>query len=365
MQSYDIQGNGYLTGFVNRLGKTNWAAISLITNVNEYKHDRPLNIFFSSSWAPLQDIASILPTLIDECRGGENSDLVVMNFDWTADSAVMCEYVEKDERSAALLEDASAVYAKKGFGKKGLMVSNIDSSIFPFATRHDSMHRSIKNLAKDVALFIGRCRELAANKDPLERSRQNEDCLLDFDGLVDDGVMPNIGGFGSSGVQVYVKRRFTFTPLHDEIGNSEAVNLMAADSGNGLAIWIGVSLDELCAKYGFQALLRFMKTTAPSPNPKKWAVVKMIQRWIKDGIHLFAALQIPGYAVQSGTRQCAHLVLTFGDNIYQVAWNNSLSAKGIMASLAFWRYVLEFEGRTFGLVKQDGNGGSLTRAVLP
>lgn len=90
----------------------------------------------------------------------------------------------------------------------------------------------------------------------------------------------------------------------------------------------------------------------------------MIQKWIKDGIQLFAVLQTPGYAVQSGTRQCAHLVLTFGENIYQVAWNNSLSPKGIMASLAFWRYVWEFEGR-FGLVKQDGNGGSLTRAVLP
>eukprot|EP00742_Colponemidia_sp_Colp-10_P033701 GILJ01046496.1.p1 GENE.GILJ01046496.1~~GILJ01046496.1.p1 ORF type:complete len:103 (+),score=8.45 GILJ01046496.1:123-431(+) len=75
--------------------------------------------------------------------------------------------------------------------------------------------------------------------------------------MIDTGRLPVISGFGFQGLQVYYKSNVAFTPLHDEIGYCEAVNLMLKSSV-GVAFWLGVHLSDMHEQHSRQQTIDFM-----------------------------------------------------------------------------------------------------------
>lgn len=159
-----------------------------------------------------------------------------------------------------------------------------------------------------------------------------------------------IGGFGTRSAQLYVKSGFTCTRLHDELGWSSAVNYMLRGS-QGVALWIAFNLLELMPLLSNKAaLLDSMETEDIS------VFVQKLWKWRSHLPSLSFAWQTPGTTVFSPSgRGSAHLVVTVGHLVEQVAWNRTFTEDGVRACLEFWE---EYEPVTF-------NCGLATLHVIP
>jgi len=179
----------------------------------------------------------------------------------------------------------------------------------------------------------------------------SDDTTLHFWDAVLTTPETSIGGFGTTAAQLYVKAGFTCTMLHDELCWSSAVNYMLRGSV-GTALWIAFNLNEVMPLMGHDkaTLLEYMETSDVA------IFVRQLWAWRTDLPSLTFAWQTPGTTVYSPSGHgSAHLVITAGHLIEQVAWNRAFSETGVRACLEFWQ---DFEPVPF-------NCGLATLYVVP
>lgn len=174
--------------------------------------------------------------------------------------------------------------------------------------------------------------------------------------LWDDRTSTPISGFGTRGSQLYIKVGLTFTPLHDEIGWSSAVNYMLPGS-DAVALWVGVSLKEIQAIVDDKTKLA---SWTEEQNPLTMLSNLLdVQQTARDNGKVVPTLeyiwQQPGELVisPSGTGH-AHFVITVGNYAEQVASNVDSSDRGIEECVDFWSSEPE----------KYHNSGMVTSALL-
>ena len=168
------------------------------------------------------------------------------------------------------------------------------------------------------------------------------DDAIDWDCVLHDPSQHAISGFGSHGIQLYIKSGFTITLLHDELLWSSAVNLMTAHS-RGCSLWISFQwLDA--AKHFTLNQLQEMTT--------QHRVCQLLYDLVKGKVPLFYFYQGSGILVESpyGTGS-VHIVISSGDYIEQLAFNRNFSTTGGLKCLWFWSQQY----------RQEFNSGSATR----
>jgi len=149
---------------------------------------------------------------------------------------------------------------------------------------------------------------------------------------VDDVFGMVVPGFGCRGVQVFLKQGLCVTMLHDEIGWCSALNYMSIRS-RGAALWLGLNMHKASVKLSKDDLRRLINATS-------FNLSDFLSKLRKLGLSPSMQLQTPGTCIYSpnGTGS-AHIVLTVGSWVEQVAINYSLSPSGLRAANMFWEYV--------------------------
>jgi hypothetical protein len=169
---------------------------------------------------------------------------------------------------------------------------------------------------------------------------------------------PPIDGFGVKGLQIYFKRGFCITWIHDELLWSSALNFMMPNSV-GAALWIGI---------GLHCLKQYLNMTQidiwfARQNPDILEVGKLLDVLIATGIPIEYVWQHPGQLVASPPGgAAAHLVISYGVFATQLAWNFSCNLVDMTPCLSFWGEP--HTGRDFDHYYQY-NGSMATRTVLP
>eukprot|EP00742_Colponemidia_sp_Colp-10_P012864 GILJ01014482.1.p1 GENE.GILJ01014482.1~~GILJ01014482.1.p1 ORF type:complete len:533 (+),score=35.79 GILJ01014482.1:204-1802(+) len=270
---------------------------------------------------------------------------------------ISCDAIEDEDGRYAALK--SSFLRSKRRPHYGLMLPNVDAQSFPF---EPSTWQTVQHCSHQVAAFVSGLMDQTttaststsasvASVESLEALEQDRR-ILSYDDLMDRKQLPFIGGFGSRGLQVYYKSNLAYTPLHDEIGHSQAVNLMLKSSV-GVAFWFGVHLTDMSEQYTRRQILNFMMF---EKEKNENCVFDMIRDWIDSGVRVWLCVQTPGTAVVSGTFNApAHMVLTLGERVTQIAWNQGFSVRGMISCLEFWRNQTE----------TDLNSGAATRKILP
>eukprot|EP00743_Colponemidia_sp_Colp-15_P005854 GILK01006293.1.p1 GENE.GILK01006293.1~~GILK01006293.1.p1 ORF type:complete len:361 (-),score=28.52 GILK01006293.1:497-1579(-) len=315
--------------------------------IDRYDCQRPLNLFSSVEELENEDISEIIPTLKDLITA--NKDIRLFGHRWSQtveNDALPNIFVQevKGKKKKELLQGFTMAASSARFrlptpsaGPEqahfdGFMVPNLDNEIFPLQERHESLYSALVRTAQKMAQKIARARRsfteslkiwdgLSNFKDTLAAAKDDSQMIL-FDEMVGKKWLPQIGGFGKTGLQIYVKHGLAYTPLHDEIANSAAINMMSSCS-NGVAFWFGFRLRELLLKYGEQEVMAFMELSSGL------RLFQLLRKWLNDGVEVWCVPQLPGFTVQSATLDYCHLVLTIGETCFQVAWNNSVSTYGI------------------------------------
>lgn len=137
-----------------------------------------------------------------------------------------------------------------------------------------------------------------------------------------------ISGFGTNGIQLYVKCGFTITLLHDELLWSNAVNVMTSHS-KGCSLWISFDAIDACQYFTIPQISEMME----SHN-----VFTLVKALVNSGINLSYFYQTPGTMVESPVGNGSmHIVITHGDYIEQLAFNNLFSVEGGQRCLWFWK----------------------------
>jgi hypothetical protein len=176
--------------------------------------------------------------------------------------------------------------------------------------------------------------------------------------MCDHVFTPPLDGFGLGGLQVYFKHGFCISWLHDEVLWMAALNHMMKDS-IGCALWIAIGLHDL------KQTLSIMKIDdlLVRKDTSLMEVGKLLDELIKSGTHIEYVFQRPGQLVSSPAGiGAAHLVISNGTFISQLAWNLSFTIPGAIECLSFWGE--QATDRDFGHVFLD-NGSQATRAVIP
>lgn len=142
-----------------------------------------------------------------------------------------------------------------------------------------------------------------------------------------------ISGFGTDAVQFYAKSGLTATLLHDELAWSSAINYMSQQS-RGVALWIGVSLHELSAHYSKEQIKALL---TEQQVPKLLDELHALRKQLPS---LTYTWQHPGDIITSPAAQgAAHVVITIGTLVEQLAWNVSTTVGGIQRCVEFWDAV--------------------------
>eukprot|EP00743_Colponemidia_sp_Colp-15_P009497 GILK01010385.1.p1 GENE.GILK01010385.1~~GILK01010385.1.p1 ORF type:complete len:511 (-),score=56.15 GILK01010385.1:688-2010(-) len=328
----------YVDVFRKRLGEVYFAKLHLVDRANELRCERPLNLVCSKSWTNVQHV-----TNADMARSIANHvDIDMFAHTWRNDS-ILVQRVEANR--ASVLSDS--LLAKKR-ARYGIMVPNVGNDIFEFDR---NVWNGFQASAREISSTISALKRHAQPTSVDGSEARFQDSLVSsYDEMQEKGWLPALGGFGISGLQLYLKDQLAYTPLHSEIGCCEATNFMLHNSG-GLAFWIGVHLSQLEQFYSKQELAGF-STYEKDGN----LVFQRIREWLDKGVDVWLAIQAPGYAVHSGTFNCpAHLVLTLGQRVTQIAWNHGISARGMTSCLDFWK----------GHEETTANNGTSTRKILP
>lgn len=142
-----------------------------------------------------------------------------------------------------------------------------------------------------------------------------------------------ISGFGTEAVQFYAKTGLTVTMLHDELGWSSALNYMTRAS-NGVALWIGVNMNELAAHFS-KTQLKDMLNQEQVPQ-----LLSEFYRLRASLPSLKYAWQHPGDLISSPQEQgSCHFVVTVGSFCEQIAWNVASTVSGTAKCIDFWGKV--------------------------
>lgn len=105
-------------------------------------------------------------------------------------------------------------------------------------------------------------------------------------------------GCGAVGTQCSIKAGVAVTPLHDEIGNSSAVDVMSSD-GDAVALWIAIRLHdcfELCQK---STICGWMKQHDLSCLLRELLEMQQRAARVDQKFDMFYAWQFPGDVVYS------------------------------------------------------------------
>jgi hypothetical protein len=165
---------------------------------------------------------------------------------------------------------------------------------------------------------------------------------------------PPLDGFGIGGLQVYFKRGTGISWIHDELLWCSALNYMLKDS-KGCTLWIAIGLNDL------KQTLSMMDIDDLFRRQNIMQVGKLLDTLIKSGTRIEYIFQKPGQCVSSPPGcGAAHLVISDGILITQLAWNYSFTMPGALECLAFWGE----RDKSFGHLSLD-NGSMATRVVVP
>ena len=165
---------------------------------------------------------------------------------------------------------------------------------------------------------------------------------------------PPLDGFGIGGLQVYLKHGTGISWIHDELLWCSALNYMLKES-KGCTLWIAIGLNDL------KQTLSMMEIDDLFRRKNIMQVGKLLDTLIKSGTRIEYVFQKPGQFVSTPPGcGAAHLVISDGILITQLAWNYSFTMPGALECLAFWGERDE----SFGHLSLD-NGSMATRVVVP
>ena len=165
---------------------------------------------------------------------------------------------------------------------------------------------------------------------------------------VDDVLKFVIPGFGTRGTQLFLKIGLCVTILHDEIGWCSALNYMTVRS-RGCALWIGLNMHKASAKWSKERLRSLI-------NARTFSLTDFIHQLKRSGLQPSMQLQYPGTCIYSPQgRGSAHIVITIGSWVEQIAINDGLSPSGLVGAMHFWD----------GLEPLLHNSALATRPVIP
>jgi hypothetical protein len=165
---------------------------------------------------------------------------------------------------------------------------------------------------------------------------------------VDDTFGLVVPGFGCEGTQVFLKIGLCVTMLHDEIGWCSALNYMTVRS-RGCALWIGLNMHKASVKWSKDRLRNMI-------HEKKFNLAHFMAEARKAGLQPSMQVQLPGTCIYSPSgRGSAHIVITMGSWVEQIAINHSLSARGLNEAMGFWE----------GVEPLLHNSALATRCVVP
>lgn len=138
-----------------------------------------------------------------------------------------------------------------------------------------------------------------------------------------------VPGFGCAGTQVFVKVGLCLTLLHDEIGWCSALNYMTTRS-RGCALWIGLNMHKASVKWSKDRLRHLI-------NAQTFNLSEFLAHMRKSGLQPSMQVQFPGTCIYSPQGSgAAHIVLTVGSWVEQVAINYSMAPKGLASAMHFW-----------------------------
>jgi len=217
--------------------------------------------------------------------------------------------------------------------RRSLFIPNIDLHTLPSAAS-----RYLENVSREVEGVIH------AKARP--RSREEKKW--------DRNALPwNIGGFGSHASQLYIKSGLSVTKLHDEIGMSSAANYMFKRS-SGVALWIGLNLVELNEHMSKEDIQDLMDSSDCADLLGRLYQLRKLP--LSPPLHVSFCWQTPGTIVYSPpSNGSAHIVVTVGSYVEQLAFNHSFTPNGIRQCLDFWQDSPSVEF----------NCGRATERVLP
>jgi hypothetical protein len=165
---------------------------------------------------------------------------------------------------------------------------------------------------------------------------------------------PPLDGFGIEGAQLYFKHGLSVTWLHDEIMWCSALNYMTKES-IGCALWIAVGLNDL------KQTLSIMEIDELFQRKPILKVGTLLDTLIKSGAYIEFAFQKPGQMISSPPGNgAAHIVISEGPLLTQLAWNSTFTIPGLMDCLSFWGE----RDRSFGHISPS-NGSMATQVVVP
>jgi hypothetical protein len=128
-----------------------------------------------------------------------------------------------------------------------------------------------------------------------------------------------LGGDGTTAqnLQIYIKKGLAFTPAHDELNWSCALNRMMSGS-RGVALWIGFNLHEARAKG-----INTIRLLAPETTGTETDIRSTVRMLARHKVKIHASFQRPDKqqtVVSSEGNGDVHMVLAVGDSV-AIAWN--------------------------------------------
>jgi hypothetical protein len=176
--------------------------------------------------------------------------------------------------------------------------------------------------------------------------------------MCDHVFTPALDGFGVMGLQIYFKNGYCIAWIHDELLWSSALNYMSKNSV-GCALWIGIGLHDLKQKMHMMEIDDWFKRD----QPDLMKIGELLDALIASNTRVEYLFQRPGDMISSPPGMgAAHIVVTYGLFLTQLAWNFSLSLNDAITCLSFWGE--ERTDRQFGHLYTD-NGSMATRSTLP
>ena len=176
--------------------------------------------------------------------------------------------------------------------------------------------------------------------------------------MCDHVFIPALDGFGVQGLQLYFKNGYCIAWIHDELLWASALNYMIKNSV-GCALWIGIGLHDLKQKMHMMEIDDWFKRD----QPDIMKIGELLDALIASNTRVEYLYQHPGNMVSSPPGMgAAHLVITYGLFMTQLAWNFSFTLNDSITCLSFWGE--QRTDRQFGHLYTD-NGSMATRTTLP
>ena len=306
------------------VGDANWQYMEHITDASSI--EAPLSI------QPGPELADFNFEMFNggQCLNLSNGKLkksmerCTLDKQWNIDRVFLSDIIHKRfvSKIRDRIADSSSSIPIQGDADHNIHIPNID---FPEDIRqcyHDEWHKHVVSAAQLIVE--------EANKHPwamIEGYLRWSEC----------SSPDSFPGFGSNGVQAYIKRGHTFGGAHDEIGDCAALNQLVVDQssnrgvGHGASLWVGFYRSDLVnAGYTKNDILSMHH---------RCDVSVMLSELRNRGVRLYYCIQKKGDLVMSPpAKGSMHMVVSIGD-LVQLALNHGFTTDGYRNAIEFWRDV--------------------------